>query len=118
MEARQKLEVPIDVACCGAIQLEIVNADRFPGTLTVELVLLDTRPVVPMPLSLGMAPVTSRPDLSRDPVIPMLETLNFAVPAESTIAQFTEFKIVFHRTRSRADKSARVSVERFMLLPR
>lgn len=117
MEAHQKLDVPIDVSCCGAIQIEIANADRLPGTLSVELVLLDGRPVVPMPLSLGTVPVTSRPDLSRDPVVPMIETLTFNIPAESTIAQFTEFKIVFHRARSRADKSARISVERFVLLP-
>ena len=37
MEAHQKLETPIDVSCCRAIQLEVVNADHYPGTLSLEL---------------------------------------------------------------------------------
>jgi hypothetical protein len=118
MEAHQKLEVPIDLACCRAIQVEAINADRFPGTVSLELVLVDSRPMVAMPLSLGSLPLASRPDLSQDPVIPMRETLEFAIPAEPSLVQFTELKIVFHRARVRADKSARVSVERFVLLPR
>jgi hypothetical protein len=32
--------------------------------------------------------------------------------------QFNELKILFHRAALRADQSAKVSVERFVLLPR
>jgi hypothetical protein len=118
MEAHQKLETPIDVRCCSRIQMEIVNADRYPGTLTLELVLLDTERPGSGPLSLGSVPVESRPDLTRDAVMPVRETLDFTVPAEPSMEQFSELKIVFHRARQRADKSARVSVERFVLVPR
>src|SRR5580698_3207232 len=116
MEAHQKLETPIDVQCCSKIQLEVLNADRYPGTLTLELFLLDTEHPSAAPLSLGSAPVISHPDVARDPVMPLRETLEFAVPQlstldKSTMDQFTELRIVFHRARLRMDKSAKVSVE-------
>ena len=118
MEAHQKLETPIDLRCCSRIQIELLNADRYPGTLSLELVLLNTETSLTLSLSLGNASIISRPDLTRDPVIPMRETLDFAVPAEASMDQFNEFKILFHRARVRADKSAKVSVERFVLVPR
>ena len=99
------------------VQLEVLNADRYSGTLTLEL-LLNTEHPGPVSLSLGSVPVMSRPDLTRDPVMPVRETLDFAVPAQSFMDEFTELKVVFHRARQRADKSAKVSVERFVLLPR
>jgi hypothetical protein len=118
MEAHQKLETPIDINCCSRIQIEVLNADRYPGTLTLELVLLRSPSL--MALSLGSVPVLSRPDLKRDPVMPARETLDFTVPAVTpqSFDQFNELKIAFHRARLRMDKSAKVSVERFVLLPR
>jgi len=118
MEAHQKLETPIDVGCCRAMQLEVLNADRYPGTLRLELVLLDTEHGAPIPLSLGIAPVTSHPDISQDPPLLAREMLEFSVPADPDIDQFNEFKVVFHRAGSRLDKSAKISIERFVLLPR
>ena len=118
MEAHQKLETPIDTRCCSRIQLEVLNADRYPGTLALELVLLNTEPIRTLVLSLGTVPVTSRPDVTRDPPMPMRETLDFAVPTDPSIDQFNELKIVFHRAGLRMDKSAKVSVERFVLVPR
>jgi hypothetical protein len=118
MEAHQKLETPIDLLCCSRIQLEIVNGDRYPGTLSLELVLLNTEAGFSRPQSLGSAAVTSKPNLSRDPVVPLRETLDFTVPPEPSIDQFTELKVVFRRSRSRMDKSAKVSIDRFVLIPR
>jgi len=118
MEAHQKLETPIDVRCCRAVQIEVLNADHYPGSLLLELVLLDTEHGAPIPLSLGTALVTSHPDTSRDPVVPAREMLEYAVPADPSIDQFNELKVVFRRAGQRMDKSAKVSVERFVLLPR
>jgi hypothetical protein len=118
MEAHQKLETPIDVRCCSGIQIEVINADRYPGTLTLELILLNTENAAPVSMSLGSEPVTSRPNFSQDAVKPVRETLTFRVPPQSFLDQFTELKIVFHRSRQRTDKSAKVSVERFILQPR
>ena len=37
MEAIQKLDEPIDLSCCSAMRVEIWNADKYPGTVTLEL---------------------------------------------------------------------------------
>jgi hypothetical protein len=118
MEAHQKLETPIDLGCCSKIQIEVLNADRYPGTLSLELVLINSELPGAVPLSLGSIPVASHPGTEHDLVVPVRETLEFAVPPKSWLEQFTELKIVFHRARLRMDKSAKVSVERFVLLPR
>ena len=118
MEAHQKLETPIDMECCSKIQIEVLNADRHPDTLSLELVLLNTEHPVAAPLSLGSVPVMSRPNMAGDKIVPVRERLEFAVPAKPWLDQFTELKVVFHRSRPNADRSAKVAVERFVLLPR
>jgi hypothetical protein len=104
MEAHQKLEHPIDLSCCSEIQIAISNADRYPSTVTLELILIDNG----SPQSLGTATVPARPDA----------LLRFPVPASSAIRQFNEIEVVFHRDRVRIDRSARIAIERFVLAPR
>ncbi len=107
MDAIQRFDVPVDFACCSRLRVEVWNADRYPGTVSLE-VLADLR-------SLGGLPVRSQPDLQKDPVPAVPESLDFAIPPG--IAPVTELKVVFHRARVRADKSARVAIKRFVLLP-
>ena len=116
MEAHHKLDQLIALSCCSAIQLEISNADRYRGTISLELVLIDNE--TGGSVTLGHYPVNSVPDLSRDPVIPVQETLNFPISEAAASRSFDEFKIVFQRVRYRTDKSARVAIERFLLVPR
>jgi hypothetical protein len=118
MEAHHKLEQTVDLRCCSRIQLELRNADRYPGTVTVELVLLNGESPRPGAQSLGRALVVSMPDIGKDPVTPVAETLNFAMPDAPTIEAFDEFKVVFLRDRGRMDKSARIAIDRFILVPR
>jgi hypothetical protein len=118
MEAHHKLDTPIALRCCSRIQLEVANADRYPGTMALELILRNTDHPGEAPLSLGSEPLTSRPDVTRDPVIAARETLDFPVPARAALEEFNEFEIVFHRAHVRMDKSAKVSIERFVLMPR
>jgi hypothetical protein len=118
MEARHQLDQSIALDCCSRIQLAIRNADRFPNTIAIELVLIDNERSGPPMVSLGRELVSSVPDLRHDPVAPVAETLSFTVPGSAPIAAFNEFKIVFQRDRRRADQSAKVSVERFILMPR
>lgn len=114
MEARQKLERPIDVRCCRAIRVTVLNADREPGGVALELFLLSG----PRPYTLGKVALTSRPDVRSDPVIPAREELEFTVPSSVPLQTFDEWRVVFHRHVLRVDKSARVAIERFTLLPR
>ena len=118
MEARHKLDQPIDLRCCGSIRLVVSNADRYPGTVALELLLRDTRAPQPASLSLGQVAVQSRPDMREDPVEPVSETLDFAIPRSAVLGQFDEFIVLFHRDLVRIDRSARIAIERFVLAPR
>ena len=110
MEAHQKLEQDIDLSCCSKIQIGVSNADRYPGTVTLELLAGG--------FSLGKALVTSVPDLSKDPVQPVSETLDYPVPAELAGHPINQFKVQYQRLRGRTDKSCKVAIERFVLVPR
>ena len=118
MEAHQKLEQSIDVACCGKIQIEVLNADRYPGTVSLELMLVSSEGKTTTSESLGLAPVLSTPDLKAETTTAVPETLEFAMPAGGTLKAFNELQVMFRRARSRADKSARIAIQRFILVPR
>jgi len=111
MEAHQKLDEPLDLGCCRAVQIDIWNADRYPGTVSVELFVVDGE----RSTSLGAQPVRSTPDLQTESVMAVPETLEF--PLSAGTGQCSEFKVVFRRDRTRDDKSARIALERFRLLP-
>ncbi len=118
MEAHQKLEQDINVSCCGKIEIAILNADKFPGTVSLELMLVYTQFGASATESLGTAQVVSTPNLKADPVAPVPETLDFVVPLDGPVHQFNELQVVFRRARPRADRSARISIDRFILVPR
>jgi hypothetical protein len=118
MEARHKLDQPIALSCCRMIQLAILNADRFPNTISLELALINSDLPDAPALSLGREPVVSVPDLHSDSVRPVPETIGFPVPATAHIEAFNELKIVFYRDRRRMDQSAKVAIDRFVLIPR
>lgn len=115
MEAHQKLVQSIDLACCAVVQLEIRNADSAAEAIALELVAIDETGTEQ---SLGLARVNSRPDAGKDPVTPVSETLDFAVPSGLTIGMVDEFKVIFLRTRAVSFKSARIALDRFLLVPR
>jgi hypothetical protein len=114
MEAHQKFDQPIDLSCCDRVQVDIRNADRFPGTIALELYAVAGE----VSKSLGSEPVRSTPNLKNEPVTAIPETLQFAISPDEPLEGCTEFKIVFRRDRSRGDKSARVAIDRFVLVPK
>ncbi len=109
MEAHHRLDEPIKVICCSKVQIAIWNGDRYPGTVWLELVLIDAGR---LSQSLGTAAVTSSAG-----ALPVRETLEFAIPGACAVERFNEFKVVFHRDRKRMDKSARIEIDRFVLVP-
>ena len=113
MEARQKLEQAISVHCCSRLQIAILNADPSPQTISLELILIDRNLPNTVQQSLGKAGLTSVPQ--RRAAVP--ETLDFPFPAAPHLDQFDEIKVIFNRASGRMDKSARVSIERFVLIP-
>ncbi len=119
MEADQKLGREVDIKCCSAIQIAISNTDRSPGTVALELLLIDTQsPSQPM-LSLGSIDVISTPRTGSraDSALPATETMDFAIPAVVPLHQFDVIKVIFHRDSLRRETSARMSIESFLLLP-
>jgi len=117
MEAHQKLEQNIDLSCCSRIQLDISNADRYPGTVSLELIVIN-HDFGHSEFSLGKAMVMSIPDITQDPVKPVSETLDFAVPSDFSGRTINEFKVIYQRVRGRTDKSVKVAIECFVLVPR
>jgi hypothetical protein len=113
MEARQKLPQAISLRCCSRLQLAVLNADPSPQTIALELILIDDQLPSTALQSLGRAAVTSVPE--KKTAVP--EVLDFLFPAAPLFDQFDEIKVIFHRTPGRMDRSARISIERFVLVP-
>ncbi len=115
MEAYQNLAHAIDLSCCGAVDLAVSDADRFEGGLEIELILRDTAHNPP-PLSLGRRGLASAHRSSGD-LQPVPQTLRFPVPAGGPLRQFDQIAVLFHLAPYRADHSARISIDRFVLVP-
>ena len=109
MEAHQKLDPPVSAQCCSQIQLALRNADPYPGTVSAELILIDDSTAITRTQSLGTVPA--------GPPSPSEQIMSFAVPRVAALAQFDEFKVVFHRAPFRWYRSARIAIERFVLVP-
>jgi hypothetical protein len=60
----------------------------------------------------------SVPDLKKDPVQPVSEMLNYNVPASLAGYSFHEFHVIYSRLNGRTDKSSKVSIEQFVLIPK
>ncbi len=119
MEAHDNLGSMIDLDCCSRIQIAIRNADRYPDTVSMELVLVNTAIRGKPSLSLGSLTVKStRPWRLYEERKPASETLNFAIPAHAPIRRFDELMVVFRLDASRADAGPKIAIDRFVLVPR
>jgi len=116
MEAHQNFGVRFDIACCRAIQIAISNADRYVRTVSLELILIDSRrPGSPsQSLSLGVARVESIPGWTPS----ISETLTFPIPPASPLRQFDEVTVRYKLDVFRADTAAKTSIDRFLLVPK
>jgi len=119
MEARQSFGTLIDLSCCRSLELIVSNGDRRPGTVSVELILTNTRLPGKPQQSLGICPVVSSlhwsPAADRPPVT---ETLTFRIPPHAAISSFDEATIRFQMGFGRERWSAKVAVVKFRLVPR
>jgi hypothetical protein len=119
IEAHDHLGQLIDVTCCSRIQIAIRNADRYPETVSLELILVNTSLPNRPSQSLGRMMVRStRPWSLYEKQSPISETLNFAIPQSRSFRRFDEMKIVFRLDRARADAGAKIAIDHFVLVPR
>ena len=117
MEARQNLGFMVDPKRFGAIELFIENADPFPNTVSILLKIRDTTvPGKPL-LSLGMEGV-SAPTSSIRGGTAATQMLRFRIPSAIAIGRFDELTVSYYLKGARSDRSARIAIERFRLVPR
>jgi hypothetical protein len=111
MEAHQKLATPMEANCCRAVQLNVLNADAVPGSITLEVQLRDAHGYV---ASLGKkvlpSSVVSPMPLHRAPVE---ETLVFQLPRGAKDKQFDEITVRVKPERSRSLAAPEVAIESF-----
>jgi hypothetical protein len=119
MEANQNFGTLIDLSCCSNIEIAISNADRYPGSVSLEVILVNTTLPGRPSQSLGSVEVKSIPRWRpADDGMPLPETLTFAVPATTALRKFDEVKIRFHLDAVRAETAAKIAIERFLFVPR
>jgi hypothetical protein len=119
MEARQSLGSLVNLSCCVAIEVVISNGDRRPGTVGMELTLMNTTLPGRPHQSLGISRVDSTmrwfPGDERPPVT---DILSFRIPARPAIQQFDELVVRFLLRSPREQWSARIGIVKFRLIPR
>jgi hypothetical protein len=116
-EARQNFGTPIDLDCCSKIQLAITTADLHSRFITLELIVGDTASPGKPRLSLGQGAIIQTADWRPDN-LPVEALMSFDVPRNSALRKFDEATIRFHPRYPFATASTKVSIERFVFLPR
>jgi hypothetical protein len=117
MEAHQNFGVLIDLTCCSRIEIGIRISDYRPQQ-ELELILMNTALPAKPTMSLGRLEVPSYVKWSDIGKVTIPEVLSFNLPANPPIAQFDEATVRFHRMKRTAHASARIAIERFVLVPR
>jgi len=116
MEARQNLGFTIDASRYRAIQLVVENADPFPGTVSIVLKIRNTTDPTKPTQSLGIQQVDGF-NLATTSSTPSVQTLIFRIPNTLKTLKFDELVVSFYLRGARADKSARIAIDRFRLVP-
>jgi len=119
MEAHEHFGSTIDLDCCSKIQVAIRNADTYPETVALELILINSSLPGKPSQSLGKMVVKSTPSWKLyEGRSTTSETLTFPIPANHSLRAFDEVMIVFRLNAFRADDGARIAIDRFVLVPR
>lgn len=113
MEAHQRLPREMEADCCRELQLNVVNADAVPGTISVEVLLRDSSRKPAKSVSLGSKVL---PSSTVSPMLlkraPVHETLTFEIPRRERQA-FDEITVKVKPEFARALETPRVAVESF-----
>jgi hypothetical protein len=117
MEARQNLGFMVDPKRYGAIEILFENADPFPNTVSILLKIRNTTfPGKPI-LSLGIEGL-SAPASSLASGAAAIQRLRFRIPSAIPIGSFDELTVSYYLKGARSDRSARIAIDRFRLVPR
>ncbi|GEM_PF-6894067 len=118
MEARQNLGFMVDPKRYGAIEILFENADPFPNTVSILLKIRNTSvPGKPI-LSLGIEGLSAPPASSLASGTAATQRLRFPIPRAISIGTFDELTVSYYLKGARSDRSARIAIDRFQLVPR
>jgi hypothetical protein len=118
MEAHQKLDTPIDIRCCRSVEVAVLNADRHPGPIALELWLLNKRMPGGGALYLGTADIpSSESDRGLIKDAPVEEVLEFRTPVGPSRWEFDEICVIVRMPPVRARVGAQIAIRRFILQP-
>lgn len=113
MEAHQRLPKEMAANCCRRLQLNVVNADAVPGSISVEVLLRDSNSKSAPGVSLGTkvlpSSAVSPMPLKRAPVH---ETLTFQIPRGAT-HEFDEITVKMKPEFGRTLAAPNVGIESF-----
>jgi hypothetical protein len=119
MEAHQNFGTLLDLDCCSKVQVAIRNTDRYPESVFLELILINTRLPGKPSQSLGRVMVRSTRPWQLYGERPIVhETLTFPIPAKASIHRFDEVAVVFHLDAYRSRDGAKIGIDRLVLVPR
>ena len=118
MEAHQKLDQPIDLGCCSAINMVVKNNDKHEGPIVLELwVRKRGQPATALHyLGTVTVPSSERPLAMRGADAPE-ESLRFPVPPAMDGIEFDEITVAMRGAPSRAEFGAQVGLRKFVLEP-
>jgi hypothetical protein len=108
MKAHQKLRGPVDLSCCSAVRLDVTNADKRPGVITVELELSDGTSAVSLLVL---------PSSGHEIAEPVHDSVVFRLPKVRRLRQFNEVTVQIGTTGTRVLSAPPVAVEGLALLP-
>lgn len=117
MVAQQILGTPIDLSCCGRIDVDITSSDPQHELVAIELILMGPGMQVPQGQSLGAVQLSSKVSAALTKKN-LHETLRFDLPARLPIRQVNEIRVIFHLGSPRNHRSANIAIDRFHLIPR
>lgn len=115
IQANQSLGIPIRIASCREIQVEIENRDKNPSGVDLGILLQDSSSKGKPTLYLGQqtvggVPATGSTSQSR--------TLRFSIPPHGRIRKFDEITVMLFLNREHAFVAPRIAIDQFELIPR
>jgi len=115
MEAKQNLGFAVDPRSYSAIEIDIQNADPFPNSVSILLKVRNTALSNKPIQSLGMENVVAPGSSGSHSVT---QTLRFRLPNRLAMGSFDELTVSYYLKGARSNRSARIAIERFRLVPR
>ena len=118
MEAHQRLNEPIDLGCCSAIDLAVENNDKRPGPIVLELwVRKRGQPATALHyLGTETIPSSEQPYETRAAEA-VEESVRFPIPPSMDGIEFDEMTVVMRGAPERAAFGVQVGLRKFVLEP-